>query len=182
MQALDTFSLVELETGRQDWAAAQCGCGAQATHVVDDLRWLNAGGDGNEFIDTQRFAGHVYDPSLVYEPGVLVVKVALAALASDVPIPVRRIYSALLLYCTSSEAQPHSAVNAGRDLIAECLDVARGGIWLLYAEIFSGRNIDTASNAYETLALVEVDQARLARVQEVAADLLPWHLRPGALS
>jgi hypothetical protein len=60
---------------------------------------------------------------------------------------------------------------------------ARQAFRLLYAEIFRPRHRrDERTAAFEMLCLAEHNKARLARVRDVAADLLSWFLRPGVLS
>ncbi|WP_370937637.1 hypothetical protein [Amycolatopsis sp. cg13] len=68
----------------------------------------------------------------------------------------------LLLFLVGEAGQSERAEREGRDLAAECAAAAKSGIWLLYAEIFSGRRVDAAAYAYETLSLVEEDEERLA--------------------
>jgi hypothetical protein len=168
--------LVELEIARHDWAALPCGCGRSAAHVAADLSRM-ARATAPEDADIELLSGHVFIPSVLYEPAVPAVSVALAALADDVAPPAREGFLELLLMLSSGEGQDTDAAARGRDLPAECIAAIRPGVWLLYSEVFSASSVGAAGHAYETLTLVETDADRLARVQTAAGDRLPWDLR-----
>ena len=171
------MKLVELEVERQDWNSVRCGCGHTASHVEQDLLWLANGGDGGRLIDVRRLDGHVLMPSVLCEPAVPVMRVTLSVLSDDVSVPVRRAFSEIALRLVAGEGQTKEAASNGRDLVNECIAIAREGIWLFYSEILSGRDIDTASNVYEALTLIEKDTDRLSRVQAVLGENLSWDLR-----
>ncbi|WP_067132149.1 hypothetical protein [Microtetraspora malaysiensis] len=171
------MKLVELEIERHDWAALQCGCGQSAAHVASDLLRLAKANTSGECTTDIIDNGHVFLPDVLFAPSVPTVSVALAALADDVPLHAREQYTGLLLCLVGDNGQSFEAVRAGRDLVAECIQAAKSGIWLLYAEIFAGRSVTVASYAYETLTLIEDDTDRLARVQAAAGELLAWNLR-----
>ncbi|MGW7531777.1 hypothetical protein [Amycolatopsis sp. NPDC054798] len=112
--------------------------------------------------------------SFVHEPAVPVVSVALADGVFDYA---RAKFLELLLFLVGDDGQPERAEREGRDLAAECVAAAKPGIWLLYAEMFSGRRADAAAYAYETLSLIEEDEERLDLARVTASELLPWDLR-----
>jgi hypothetical protein len=168
--------LVELEIARHDWAALPCGCGRSAAHLAADLSRM-ARATAAEDADIEILDGHVFIPSVLYEPAVPAVSVALAALADDVAPPAREGFLELLGILSSGESQSADAAARGRDLPAECIAAMRPGIWSLYSEVFAGRSVGAAAHAYETLTVVDTDADRIARVQHAAGDRLPWDLR-----
>ncbi|WP_157880052.1 hypothetical protein [Streptomyces natalensis] len=165
------MKLAETEINRYDWARLRCGCGQPATHVAVDLLQI-AGVVGEDRPDTGICDGHVFASAVLFEPALAAVSVALAALADDISLAARRAFSELLLLLVASEGQPTQLVLEGRDLIGECITSARNGIWLLYSEVLSGRCVDAASNAYETLSIIDENDDRISRVQAAAGDLL----------
>lgn len=170
------MELVELEIACHDWAALDCGCDRSATHVAADLSRM-ARATTAEDADIEMLSGHVFIPSVLYEPAVPAVSVALAALADDVAPPAREGMLELLSMLSAGEGQAMDAAARGRDLPAECIAAIRPGIWLLYSEVFAGRSLRAAAHAYETLTLIDANANRLARVQAAAGDRLPWDLR-----
>lgn len=168
---------VELEIERHDWAALECGCGRSAAHVASDLLRLARANTASECTTDVIDNGHVLLPDVLFEPSVPTVSVALAALADDVSLHARQEYTRLLLCLVGDNGQSFEAAHAGRDLVAECTQAAKSGIWLLYAEIFAGRSVVSASYAYEALTFIEDDADRLARVQAAAGELLARDLR-----
>jgi len=171
-----TVRLVELEIARHDWSREQCAYGWPAAHVADDLRRL-AGVDESSGADLEIFEGHVLVSSFVHGPAVRAVSVVLAALAAEASDYARAQFAQLLLFSVGDDGQSLEAERDGRDLVAECAAAAKPGKWLLYAEIFSGRRVDAAGCAYETLSLIEEDAEWLDRVRVAAGELLPWALR-----
>ncbi|MFE9606841.1 hypothetical protein [Streptomyces hokutonensis] len=170
------MKLVELEIERHDWANLRCGCGLPATHVAADLKQL-VGSTEEDGFDIESLDGHVLMPSVLFEPSVPTVSVALAALADDVSSSARDKCLDLLLLLVAGEGQATESSLAGRDLVDECISAAKFGMWLLYSEIFSGRSVDASSNAYEVLSLIEDDADRLDRVRVTGGDFLRWDLR-----
>ena len=173
------MEFLEAEIAWHDWSAVRCGCGQDAGHVAEDLLWLAHGGDGGPHLDTDRLDGHVFTPSVLCEPAVPALRVALAALADDeVPVPVRRVFSELVLLLAAGEGQTYEAAQDGRDLETECFRAAQEGIWLLCAVVLSAQgDVATASNAYEALTLLDDDEDRLARVRSAGAKNLRPDLR-----
>lgn len=168
--------IVELEIARYDWDALRCGCGGSAAHVAAELLTLARAGTE----DDARFEvleGHAMTPEVLLEPALPVVSVALAALADQVSPPARFTFLEMLLLIVSAESQPSELALLGRDLPGECRAAARAGLWLLYAEVFSGGSVGSSSYAYEILTIVEEDPDRLERVRDAAGDRLSWDLR-----
>ncbi|UOX90826.1 hypothetical protein MUY14_09430 [Amycolatopsis sp. FBCC-B4732] len=170
------MKLVELEIARHDWSREHCACGRSAEHVAEDLRRL-AGADEASGFGTDALEGHVFVSSFIHEPAVPVVSVALAALADDISDYARAKFLELLLFLVDDDGQSERAAQEGRNLAAECAAAAVPGIWLLYSEVFSGRRVDSAAYAYETLSLVERNEDRLELARAAAGDLPPWDLR-----
>jgi hypothetical protein len=169
-------NLLEREVERHDWAGMRCGCGRSAEHVAADLLRLARSGEASG-LSVQTFDGHLYSPAALFEPSVPVVSVILAALADDISVYARTKLVVLLAYLVSGEATAMEPHQEGRDLVEECVAAARDGIWLLYAEMLSGRSVPAASNAYEALELIEEDEDRLAHFHSAAAQFLRWDLR-----
>ncbi|MEU8544069.1 hypothetical protein AB0C52_29425 [Streptomyces sp. NPDC048717] len=64
-------------------------------------------------------------------------------------------------------------------LSKRCFALAAEAKWLLYQEMMTYREPGHAGAAFEVLALVETDLARLDRLKEAAADWLPECCRTG---
>ena len=170
------MKLVEIEIARHDWSQEHCACDQSAVHVAEDLMRLARADESSDF-GTEIFEGHVFVSSFVHGPAVPAVSVALAALADDVSDYARAKFLELLLFLVGDDGQSERAAQEGRNLAAECVAVAKSGIWLLYSEMFSGRRVDAAAYAYETLSLIEENEDRLELARVAAGELLPWDLR-----
>ncbi len=170
------MEIVETEVGRHAWGDLRCGCGRSAAHLEADLLRL-ATAEDKASSDIDSLQGHVFMPSVIFEPAVPVVSVALAALADDVSDDARVAFLYLLLILVGDEGQAVEAWAEGRNLPSECVAAAKGGIWTLYSEVFSGRSVDAASYAYEVLDIIEDDRERLDSVRVAAAASLRWDLR-----
>ncbi|MFF3068862.1 hypothetical protein [Kitasatospora sp. NPDC057936] len=170
------MELVDIEIGRHDWDALHCGCGAPAGHLAGALaRLARARSDEEARLDG--IDGHAWIPSVVMEPSVPVVSVALAAITDDVSPAARRAFLEIVLNLVGDEGQWEGATAQGRSLPEECRQAARAGLWTLYAEVLSGRSLDSAAYAFEILDLIEEDEERLHRMQEAAGDRLPSDVR-----
>lgn len=161
------MDLVAGEIARRDWRSLRCGCGNPADHLARDLLVL-ARADDEEEIRFDVTGGHVMLPSVLMEPSLPVVSVALAALADTTSVPARHQFLETLLFILSAEAQAREPALRGRDLLDECRTAARPGIWLLYREVSSGATVGAASMAYEILTLLDEDLDRLERVRAAA--------------
>ncbi|MFE0802667.1 hypothetical protein [Streptomyces sp. NPDC058812] len=94
------------------------------------------------------------------QPAVATASMVMAVLASGVPSEHRR--QLLIVLAT--------LVNGEQDDIADsCLEAVRSGSWILYEEIASGRDIDSASYAFEILQLIQYESERLDAFHRVAA-------------
>ncbi len=86
-------------------------------------------------------------------------------------------FSSLVLALAAGEGQTYEAARDGRDLTRECILAAQEGIWLLCAEVLSGRDALAASDAYEALTLVDEDADRVMRIKSAGAKNLLGYLR-----
>lgn len=170
------MDLVEVEAGRYNWGALRCGCGSTARHLGPMLVEL-ARAQSAEEASRYHVADHMLSAVYLTAPSVPTASVALAALATDISDAARQAFLELLLSLAAGEGTALDPALAGRDLVGECRAAIRNGLWILYAEVMHPVSIDSASNAFETLSLVEEDQDRLERVREVAAGNLRWDLR-----
>lgn len=170
------MELVEVEAGRYNWGALRCGCGSTAGHLGPMLVEL-ARAQSAAQASRYRVVDHVLSAVYLTAPSVPTASVALTALAGDISDAARHAFLELLLSLAAGEGQALDLALAGRDLVRECHAAIRTGLWILYVEVMHPVSVDTASNAFETLSLVEEDQDRLDRVREVAADNLRWDLR-----
>jgi len=127
--------------------------------------------------DQYQVVDHVLNAVYLTAPSVPAASVALAALTGDISDAARQAFTDLLLSLAAGEGQALDPALAGRDLVAECHAAIRKGLWVLYAQVLRPTSVDAASNAFETLSLVEEDEDRLDRVREVAAENLRWDLR-----
>ncbi|WP_354642661.1 hypothetical protein [Kitasatospora camelliae] len=169
------MELLEIEVERHDWASMRCGCGQPAEHLAQEFRRL-ALEDGPP-MDGGELSDHVTTPgSLLLEPALPTVSVLLAALADEVPPPHRFGLLEALLFILSAEGQDPSLPRE-TDLVEQCEEAVRAGLWLLYREVLSGESVGAASYAFEILSLVESDRERLGRVRAAAGERISWDLR-----
>ncbi|SDK29403.1 hypothetical protein [Streptomyces indicus] len=169
------LELLEIELARHDWDAMACGCGRSAAHLPHELRRLAAAAT-DEQATYEGIVGHVSVNEVLYEPAFPATAVTLAALAGELSVPARRACVELLSMLTAGEDQA-SEVDKGRDLSAECLELARGAIWLLYADVFASHDPGTVSTAFELLLDLDEDEDRVERVREALGERLSWDLR-----
>ncbi|MGY0235083.1 hypothetical protein [Longispora urticae] len=164
-----------IEIALRDWGSMRCGCGEPAAHLPDLLaRFVRARSvEEMEAVDVR---AHVKPDGYLAEPAAPAVSVLLAALAEGVS-PVARYEICRLLHGFLAAEGPTWGVSPDRDLEAECATATRCGLWLLYAEVLSGRDVDTASYAFEVLDLVEEDRRRLERLRAIAGHRLAPDLR-----
>ncbi len=164
---MNSFDLLQVEISRHDWAGMTCGCRRSAEHIPRDfLRSLD--GPPPEDLGEGWADNHAVVQSNLMRPAVATACMVMAALAAGVPDEHRHQLMWVL----------HALVHGEQDDIAEaCLDVVRGGTWILYEEICSGRSIEAASYAYEMLELFPEEDARLKSVQRVARENLSYDLR-----
>jgi hypothetical protein len=167
--------LIDVEINHFDWAGIRCACGNDASHLPSALRAaLRSGERGavEESLDS-----HSMMSTYIHEPAVPLTSVLLAALADDIGPESRVGALEMVRFFVAPDGQSFDAEEAGRDLIEECIKAARKGIWLLYQEIFSGRDIVAASIAFGILIIIETDVKRLKGVRDAAGTLLPERLR-----
>lgn len=169
--------LVELEAGRHDWRAMRCGCQKRADHLATMLVELARTQTVDE---TNRYVieDHVLSAGYLTAPAIPVASVALAALSGQMSDAARVRFTQILVALAAGEGAAADPALSGRDMIGECHSAIRNGLWTLYAEVMYPANVDSASNAFETLSIVEEDEDRLERVRAAAAGHLGWDLRP----
>ncbi|MGC5022736.1 hypothetical protein [Micromonospora sp. DT47] len=171
------MEIVELEIAGHDWKSLRCGCGRSAAHLARDLLKL-ARAQTDSDVDRVALDGHfMISPSVLMEPALPMVSVALAALADETSPKARFKFLETLLFMIAGEGQPFELARQGRDLPAECAAAAQGGIWLLYREVFSGATLGAVNCAYEILTLIDDDEERLDRARVAAGDRLNEELR-----
>lgn len=99
------------------------------------------------------------------QPAVATACMIMAALTTVLSVEHRRQLFVVLAYLVNGEQD---------DVAEECLNVVRRGSWILYEEISSGRCVDAASYAFETLELMEEEADRLRHFHKlVSVNLAP---------
>ncbi|WP_320069888.1 hypothetical protein [Micromonospora sp. RTGN7] len=170
------MEIVRLEVAGHDWKSLRCGCGRSAKHLGKDLLSL-ARAETDAEAERIALEGHVWQPSVVFEPALPVVSVALAALADNASPAARFIFLETLLFLVGDNGQTGELARQGRDLPAECVAAAQSGIWLLYREVFSGATVGASSYAYEILTIIDEGSDRLDRVKAAPCARLRFDLR-----
>jgi hypothetical protein len=146
--------LIEAEVARYDWSMFACGCGDTAGHLRDDLLRL-AEAQTREEAKALRLDSHVMIQSFPQEPAVPVAAVLMAALAEDMAIGARAQALDLLFGLV---------LNDDDDSSEACQEVARQGLWGLYADLAADQSLDVTAYAYEILRVIETDERRLASI------------------
>ncbi|MFJ4920390.1 hypothetical protein [Streptomyces sp. NPDC088725] len=168
------MNLFEIELSKFDWARMECGCGGSAAHLPEKVRELvtldEGHGRGEAFITALH--DHVMTPAdgLVSASSAFV-STAFAALTGDLSEPSRRETLGWVLRILGPAVDTESAAAEA------CVDAARQGLWVLYAEVMKGPSEAGAAYAFESLMLIEEDRDRLRAVQAAAGDRLPWDLK-----
>ncbi|MCP2343142.1 hypothetical protein [Actinomadura rupiterrae] len=160
------------EINRQFEPTAKCSCGRTAVHVAEDLLYLAEAGDGSPRVNA--FERHVFDGDVIYEVAVPVTKVCMAALTQDLTIDSRVTFMLLLYTIVTADAQDLDIDPAGRNLVEECEEVARRGVWLLYAEVLAGVTGSLASHAFMIIQSLGDDPDRLRAVRRMSQPMLDW--------
>ncbi|WP_407837388.1 hypothetical protein ACE1OC_14670 [Streptomyces sp. DSM 116496] len=172
--------MFEIELRKFDWPQMECGCGESAGHLPGMIAELMAleqdHGHGEAF--STSLHGHV----LTGADGLVAVSsaflaVAMAALTGKLSEPARRETLGMILRVLGSATSVESIGGSESAFAAECIDAARQGKWLLYAEVVYGTSPAGTAYGFESLILIEQDKKRLRAVQAAAADRLPWDLK-----
>jgi hypothetical protein len=158
---------------------ASVGVRKRAIHLARDLLAL-ARAEHEDDIRFDVSSVHVMLPSVLMEPSLPVVSVALAALADNISVPARHQFLEALLFILAADTQTFELEHQGRDLVEECRRAAQPGIWLLYREVFSGAAVG-APSAYEILISLDEDLDRLKRVQAAPGAQLDPDVRSAEL-
>jgi hypothetical protein len=169
------MELIDAEIKSYDWTLIQCACGQDASHLPAMLR--AALQFGKRGAVERSINGHAMISTYIHEPAVPLTSVLLAALADDISPESRIGALEMVQFFVTPDGQSATAENEGRDFIEECIEEARKGTWLFYQEVFSGRNIDAASIAFEIMTIIETNIKRLENVRDAAGTLLPEDLR-----
>ncbi|MFF4216405.1 hypothetical protein [Streptomyces nondiastaticus] len=161
------MKMLQLEISRHKWDRLMCGCLSTAEHIprdfLESLEGPATPRPGAGWADN-----HAYVQSNLMQPAIATASIVMAALADGAPLRHRRNLMAVLL----------SLANGEQDDIADkCLNVIRGGTWILYEEVASGRSIDAAAYAFEVLQLMDEESDRLAVFQASFSENLPQYLR-----
>lgn len=144
-----------------------CGCGRAADHIPRDFQKSLQAPPPDQTGEGWA-EGHAYVQSNLMQPAVAAASMVMAALAGGVPDEHRRQLFIVLA----------TLVNGEQDDIADsCLELVRSGSWLLYEEITSGRDVDSASYAFEMLELIDGESPRLDAFHRVVATNLSPDLR-----
>ena len=101
---------------------------------------------------------HVVVQGQLYSSALPVVSVILASLCDPFPRHVRISLLELLFQIVSGEAHESEVFSGRPDLGAECREIARSGLWLLYRELRHGES----EAAGEVIGRIETDPERLA--------------------
>ncbi|MFC7984225.1 hypothetical protein [Streptomyces sp. NPDC057336] len=164
---MQKFDMVAIEVGLHEWSALTCGCGRSASHIPADfqkaLESPPPARTGEGWAE-----GHAYVQSNLMQPAVATTSLVMASLADGGHGEHRRQLFIVLA----------TLVNGEQDDVADsCLEVVKRGSWVLYEEIASGRDVDSASYAFEVLALVDDEAVRLDAFRQIVAINLPSDLR-----
>jgi hypothetical protein len=171
----EVVKLVNAELNAIAWPLVRCACERDASHLPELVRAALQSGERDAL--ERSLNGHAMISSFIYEPAVPLTSVLLAALADDIGPESRVGALEMIQFFVSPDGQSFDAERAGRDFIEECNEEARKGTWLLYQQVFSGRDILATSSAFEILTIIETDTRRLVSVHDAAGTLLPRHLR-----
>ncbi|MET9861571.1 hypothetical protein ABZY93_20065 [Streptomyces smyrnaeus] len=161
------MNILQVEILRFNWSALSCGCRRTADHIPRDFLVAISEETPSENAGDTWADSHAYVQSNLMAPAVATASMVMSALAVGVPVHHRRNLLEVLqsLACGEQDA-----------VAAQCLDIIRGGKWLLYEEITSGRSVDAAVYAHEIIALMEEETERLQYVRTAAQDKLPSYL------
>jgi hypothetical protein len=163
---MSVMELVDNEISLVDWAKLKCGCSASAAHLPADLYRFFRAQTRDEALDTG-ITEHVFTQSFPHEPAPSVASVLMAGLASDIPLAARVESLDLLLGLVDNE---------DADVSDACVDIAREGLWGLYAEVVANRSPALVAYAYQILQVIEPGE-RLHALKASGKLSLPSHLR-----
>ena len=164
-----SLDLANLEIGRHDWAAMECGCGKSAEHLVADL--LALAGDG----EVRNLSNHLLPAGeVLVAPSLPALRVLLAIIASDPP-------GADLLSCywLVLGLAGDNVSAAEEDPVPLMRAVAREAMWSFRAEVLRGRSVGVASYAFEILHRLDEDPDRLEYLLLTAGDRLAPDIHAG---
>ncbi|MFG2117130.1 hypothetical protein ACGFRB_31580 [Streptomyces sp. NPDC048718] len=157
--------LVDLEIAGHHWRGMRCGCGESAEHLPGDLRQVGGLSPEGRRLHVS-LEGHLGPSNGVWEPAPAVTAVVSAALADGMDPYARQAHLSLLrgVLSAAGEGDNGGTVPPGPVLSKRCFALAAEAKWLLYQEMMTYREPGHAGAAFEVLALVETDLARLDRL------------------
>ena len=158
--------LIDVEIGRYDWSAFECGCTRTAAHLADDLRRL-VEAQSEEEARALHIENHALIQSIPQPPAEAVASVLMAALAGELPPGARFVCLDLL---------GGLVFNDGEYSEERCQEIARQGLWLLYRDVWSGDSPGIVANAYYVLRAIETEEQRLRTYRDSGRIKLPDYL------
>ncbi|WP_143081868.1 hypothetical protein [Streptomyces qinglanensis] len=161
------MNMLQVEILRFNWSALPCGCHRTADHIPRDFLVSLSEEVPSDDAGATWADNHAYIQSNLMAPAVATASMVMSALAVGVPVHHR---------CNLLEVLQSLACGEQDAVAAQCLDVIRGGKWLLYEEITSGRSMDAAVYSHEIIALMEEEAERLQYVRTAAQGKLPSYL------
>jgi hypothetical protein len=155
--------LIDVEIGRYDWSAFECGCTRTAAHLADDLRRL-VEAQSEEEARALHIENHALIQSIPQPPAEAVASVLMAALAGELSPGARFVCLDLL---------GGLVFNDGEYSEERCQEIARQGLWLLYRDVWSGDSPGIVANAYYVLRAIETEEQRLRTYRDSGRIKLP---------
>ncbi|MER6424086.1 hypothetical protein [Streptomyces sp. NPDC001137] len=155
--------LIDVEIGRHDWAALECGCTKSAAHLADDLRLL-VEAQSVEEARALCINDHAMIQSIPQPPAEAVASVLMAALAGELSPEARFVCLDLL---------GGLVFNDGEYSEERCQQIARQGLWMLYRDLWSGALPGIVANAFYVLRAIETDESRLRAYRDSGRIKLP---------
>ncbi|MGI5170419.1 hypothetical protein ACQEU3_39325 [Spirillospora sp. CA-253888] len=119
--------------------------------------------------DADDFEDHVFEGETLFEIALPMTDICLAVLAEDNGPVAKEVFSELLMRIVSSSGNEPTPSLQGRDLVAECHEVAWRGAWLLHSEILTQKSGNVSGNCFLTLQYMEEDAERLRALQRAAS-------------
>lgn len=158
--------LVDVEIGRYDWSAFECGCMKSAAHLADDLQRL-AEAQSVEGARALHIENHALIQSIPQPPAEAVASVLMAALAGALSPGARFVCLDLL---------GALVFNDGEYSEERCQEIARQGLWLLYRDVWAGASPGIVANADYVLRAIETDEERLHAYRDSGRIKMPDYL------
>ncbi|WP_370414496.1 hypothetical protein [Streptomyces fradiae] len=148
----------------------RCECGANALHMIEEF-FETLDRDPDSLRERRDWMeGHAMSGSFHHRPAPAVAEILMAALPFYPTGAARTVILEVLLDLSDGDID---------DLVEQCQQVIRPGVWLFLEEIASGLSPASASLAFDILLAVEEDDW-VAFAREQLSDMLPAvQLDPG---